>query len=313
MEESSFKIADNSRVESLGSSVTSIGDRANEATVFPNEKKEKDDVSTADTASKEAAKGDDPSGKTERTDTVEAGSGADVPDIKDPAEAFDAADPENVKLWDAEFRTEKGYNFERFQKEVTANMAKEGGKPELNANTVAYLESKGFTKADIDTYIATQLNANEAAATKAKDKDTQFFDAAHKVGQEVGATADGPALLKEAVGWASSGALSKEARERYNKVQDGDDHAAKVEAMENLIFKYSRTEAFKTAEAERKAATRNRRPERDATDNQGSGKGKAQGDAITDEAEYRRLRKEAAGNTPKLKELARRASLGGIG
>lgn len=261
----------------------------------------------------------DATGGAKGAEGSDTGTASDAADAVVPAEGdvtpapddFKADDPENVAAWDKVYRTEDGadFNITRFQQEASANL--KDGKTELNANTYAYLAAKGIGRGTVDAYIADRLNALAYQEHSAAASEQQLFTTAHKVGSEVGATADGPVLLDEAIGWAA-GVYTDAQKARYEKAISSTDKDERDEAVETLILRYSRTDAFKAAEQERSKASRPREPKRDATNNQGKPGAAAAVQAFENRQAWRDARKAAGNDKAKLLEVDARARASGF-
>jgi hypothetical protein len=239
---------------------------------------------------------------------ADAGTGEPVP-LNAPSE-FNPEDTENVAAWSKEYLTEDGeYNTERFAKELDANLSKEGGKPELNAATYDFMKSRGVSRATLDTIIANELNARAQRDTSARESDAKLFETAGKV---LDTKLDGADILNEAVRWGETN-YTKDQRERYMKALDGT-QAEKEEAVELLLNRYGKTEAFKAAESARREAeresTRRTEPLRDVT---AQGTNLARGaKPFASPQEWRDARKAAGDNHEAQKAVYARAQASGF-
>lgn len=199
--------------------------------------------------------------------TEEKKEDTDIPfaDLK-VIEKFDPADPENTAAWDEEYGFKDGEfnSLERFQKEFSRNMA--SGKQELDENTYAYLKSRGIGRAMVDQYAADRLNALAYQEGNAEKADMEVFTHA---GSVLETSATGPDILKEALGWAK-GSYTEKQQSAFDAVMDKSDLDARKEAVELLLVRYGKTEAFQKAEAARKAASKPTEQRRDATKGRGT-------------------------------------------
>lgn len=224
----------------------------------------------------------------------------DFSDLKQP-ESLDPEDPESIAAWDSEYLTEGDFNLERFQKEVSKNMAAEGGSAVLDEKTYEYLKLKGVGKKVVDQVIADRLKALKADEQGKVDQDFKVFDHVHSM--EVSKVADGSVVFREAIEWARKG-YSEAAQERFNKIMSGEDLEAKQDAAELLVNKYARSDDFKAAEDARIKASRKREPSRDATKARGAPSGGSQ-EVFATKEEWRAARKRAGGDLVKLREVDR--------
>lgn len=249
-----------------------------------------------DASGDDVGKKDEPGAGDKDTDA----DAMDFSDLKQP-ESLDPEDPESIAAWDSEYLTEGDFNLERFQKEVSKNMAAEGGSAVLDEKTYEYLKLKGVGKKVVDQVIADRLKALKADEHDKVDQDFKVFDHVHSM--EVSKVADGSVVFREAIEWARKG-YSEAARERFNKIMSGEDLEAKQDAAELLVNKYARSDAFKATEEARIKANRKREPTRDATNARGAPSG-ASKEVFATRDEWRAARKAAKGDLVKLREIDR--------
>lgn len=262
----------------------------------------KEEPSKAAPKETEGKEGDEGDKKAEEADKP------DFSDLKQP-EKFDPEDADNLAAWDAEYMAEGDLNLERFQKEVSKNLAAEGGKAELDANTYEYLKAKGIGKKVVDQVIQDRLDALRAKEGDKVDQDFKVFDHIHAM--KVSSSLDGSQVFREAIAWAAKGAYSEAAQERFNKVMDGQDLQDKLDAAELLVTKYQRSDAFKASEAERIKGSRKREPGRDATNARGTPAG-ASSETFATRAEWRAARKAAGNNQEAQRAVFKKAKASGF-
>lgn len=241
-------------------------------------------------AADDTSQNDDATDDLEDATDSEDGSGEEeeseeVGEVEDLGE-FDPEDPE---AWDQQYRTEDG----EINKDVlTAEFYQNEGKG-LNDGTYAYLESMGISKAmakDVEAALVTRNQAEEA-----KNGDAAVFAAAQSF---VGEGQDGTETLKAALEWGKKGGYDKKAQARFNKVMQGKDGEAKVEATELLLSRYNRAQPAKN---------KPKVPKRDITAKAGRKPGGIQPFKSRDE--YREAIKEAKGNQKAIKLAAQRAAV----
>lgn len=156
-------------------------------------------------------------------------------------------DPETVttevlQAYEARYFTEDGkLNEDALAAVISANMAKEGGKPELGANEYAFLDKRlGLPKIIVDNYI-------EGAVALAARKEEAF-----------NAYMGGPGAFDAMAEWASK-SYTPEQKERFNTIMN-DKKVSEAEKQEQLDLLKSRfaaagqkfTPPKKTEEATRK-------------------------------------------------------------
>lgn len=224
-------------------------------------------------------------------------------------EKFDPADAENVALWEKQYVSEDGsLNMENLSKEFWQNYGKNPEAPGMNEATYEFLASKGISKADAKKIEAMGLND---MAYQKQSADKQDLDLMTVAGETIASKADGADLLSEALAWGKAGGYSEANQKRFNKIMEGTDFEAKKEAVELLVGRYGKTDAFKTAEATRVQKAKPTKPERDATKSQGRPNPGVK--PFADKQEWRSARKAAGGDPAKLREVDARYKVSNFG
>ena len=219
-------------------------------------------------------------------------------------ETFNAEDPENVEQWNKEYLREGGaLNIDRLSQEFWRNIGKDG--EGLNEATYDFLASKGISKEDVKKLEATAINERDASSTNSVSKhDMELFT-----------VAGGPDELKAALEWGKKGGYSEDQRKKFDKITSGKDLESKKEAVELLMARYQKSDAYKERQAaaaeEAEKASRPTEQRRDAT----NGRGKPGGNTakpFADRKEWSQARKAAGDNIEKLREVDRRARASGF-
>jgi len=204
-------------------------------------------------------------------------------------EKFDPADAENVAAWEKEYVKDGSLNLEQLSKVFWKSV--DDGKPGFNDATYEFLKSKGISKADVKRFEAMGLNDAAFQKDSMAKHDDELFD-----------LAGSQDLLNEALMWAKeSGAYNEQRQAAFNKTMTSTDLDAKKEAVELLMVRYQKTDAFKAAEAKRHQNAKPKQPQRDATKSQGRPNPTLK--PYANVAEWRQARKEAKGDITKLREI----------
>ena len=262
----------------------------------------KDDT-TGDTAADTAgySNGDQADGSsedqgTDQTDTEESSS-EDV--VLNDIETFNAEDPANVEQWNKEYLREGGaLNIDRLSQEFWRNIGKDG--EGLNEATYDFLASKGISKEDVKKLEATAINERDAAVGSVSKHDMELFT-----------VAGGPDELKAALEWGKQGGYTEDQRKKFDKITSGKDLESKKEAVELLMARYQKSDAYKARQAEVADAGRPTEQKRDATKGRGTPSGNS-AKPFASRKEGSQARKAAGDDMQKLREVDRRARASGF-
>jgi len=193
-----------------------------EAPVEPTAEKPKPAEEAPEAAAEEAPKEGE-----EETPAEEEAAAEEAP------EALPAWDPDNeevAKAWDDKFFPGAGDTLatEGFEAELQANMAKEGGKPELNPESYAYLKDRlGVSKEYVDQIVAGQLALRQT-------NETNFYKLAAGVeGDAPFDAAAAKASYDAKVAWGSEN-YSAAQKERFNAAMRSGDPELIREQVELL-------------------------------------------------------------------------------
>lgn len=215
------------------------------------------------------------------------GDGADVStEAPEVPEAFDAEDPENVAAFEAVYLTVDGeLNEDIISEEFWRN--KDGGAEGLNEATYEFLKTRGISKAFAKKVEAAFVNQHDAAEKSLAAHDLKVMDAA-----------DGPDNLKAMLEWGKSSGYTEAQRDRFNKIMQGTDLDAKLEAIELLRGRFEKSDAAKPTT-----------PKRDAT--KGNGKPRPGAQPFKTRSEWREARRKAEGDISALRLIDARAKASG--
>ena len=218
-------------------------------------------------------------------DDGEGGDGTSEP--PSVPEAFDAEDPENVAAFEAAYLTADGeLNEDIISDEFWRN--KDAGTEGLNEATYEFLKTKGISKAFAKKVEAAFVNQHDADQKSLAAHDLKVMDAA-----------DGPDNLKAMLEWGKASGYSEAQRERFNKIMQGTDLDAKLEAIELLKSRFEKSDAAKPTT-----------PKRDAT--KGNGKPRPGAQPFKTRAEWREARRRAEGDIAALRQIDARAKASGF-
>jgi hypothetical protein len=222
------------------------------------------------------------------SDVDDAGAGEDGDDdLPSVPDAFDAENPENVEAFNKAYLNADGdLNEDSLSAEFWKN--KEGGSEGLNEATYDFLKSKGISKAMAKSVEAALVNKHDSDKNSLAAHDLKIMDAA-----------EGPDALKTMLDWGKAGGYNKAQIDKFNKVMSGTDLEAKLDAIELLKGRFSKTDAAKPTT-----------PKRDATKGQGKPRPGAQ--PFKDRAEWRQARRDAAEDPVKLRVIDARAKASGF-
>jgi hypothetical protein len=210
-------------------------------------------------------------------------------------ESFDPEDPENLEAWNKEYVKEDGFlNIDRISSEFWRNV--DGGGEGLNEATYEFLASKGISKEDAKKYEAMAINDRDFQKSSVSAHDQELFT-----------VAGGPDTLRLALDWGKEGAYSEDQRKKFDKIMQGKDLDAKKEAVELLIARFQKSDAFKAKQEADRKANKPTDQRRDATKGQGTPKGDVK--PFKDRAEWRAARKAAGDDTTKLRLVDARAKV----
>ena len=151
---------------------------------------------------------------------------------------------------------------------------------------------------------ATALNERDSATSSVSKHDMELFT-----------VAGGPDELKAALEWGKKGGYTEEQRKKFDKITAGKDLESKKEAVELLMARYQKSDAYKelqAAEADRvEAESRPTEQKRDATKGRGAPSGNT-AKPFADRKEWSAARKAAGDDIVKLREVDRRARASGF-
>ncbi|KAB2662747.1 hypothetical protein F9K91_21160 [Brucella tritici] len=210
---------------------------------------------------------DGDNGEGDASTTIDTDGDNEGEDTGEDLGAFDPEDQEVVSRFDARYLDADGdLDLEgALNKEFWDNAAK--GKEGLNEATYEYLKSKGIKQSTIKQVEAMALTQKDSEEQGVKAQDQKLFS-----------IAGGPDKLKEALAWGKAGGYTKEQQARFNQITSGTDLAAKEEAVEALMSRFSRANP----------TPKPKLPKRNATNGQG-GKGPSV-KPFKDRAEMRAMR-----------------------
>lgn len=212
------------------------------------------------------------------------GSSGDLPEVP---EAFDAEDPENVEAFNSAYLNADGdLNEDVLSAEFWRN--KDAGSEGLNDATYDWLKTRGISKSMAKSVEAALVNKHDADKNSLAAHDLKVIDAA--------GDADS---LKTMLKWGKDGNYTPAQIKKFNDIMAGTDLDAKLDAVELLKTRFSRSE-------EAKPTT----PKRDAT--KGSGKPRSGAVPFKDKAEWREARRKADGDVVKLRQIEARAKVSGF-
>lgn len=208
----------------------------------------------------------------------------DLPSVPD---AFDPEDAENVEAFTKAYVDADGnLNEATLSAEFWKN--KEGGNEGLNEATYDFLKSKGISKSMAKSVEAALVNKHDAEKSSLAAHDLKIMDAA-----------DGPDALSQMLEWGKKGGYSKSQIANFNKIMDGTDLDAKLDAIELLKGRFAKSDDSKPTT-----------PKRDATKGQGKPRPGAQ--PFKNKAEWRQARRDAAEDPAKLRAIDARAKASGF-
>lgn len=184
-------------------------------TGVPDKAQSEADVGVTTEPGTDADAEDHEDGDEEGNATDDEGAGDDTGDTDGPLEDLGEYSDERHDEFDQRYRAEDGSLNEAV---LTAEFDQNGGKG-LNEGTYAYFEALGFPKAFVK-----QIEQGQA-------------ELRNKAGDAIVKAAGGADALNAAVAWGKK-AYTPEQRARFNRIMQGSDQEAKLEAVEALMRRH---------------------------------------------------------------------------